>query len=62
MQQFNDPKDAPTSRLVRQLLKIKYVKSVFLAREFISINKSEDGDWDVSHCTVIACVQVIIEM
>ena len=40
--------------MVRQLLKIKYVKSVFLARDFISINKSEDGDWDVSdrflHC------------
>jgi hypothetical protein len=32
---------------VRQLLKLKYITSVFLGPDFISVNKQESGDWTV---------------
>jgi len=44
-QQFNDIGQAKGSRLVRRLLKIEQVSSVFLGRDFISINKREEAAW-----------------
>ena len=39
--------------LVRNLLSINGVTSVFLGRDFLSINKSEDADWeDIKHIVI----------
>lgn len=47
MQHFSSLHDAKGSKLVRQILKIPHVTSVFLTNEFISVNKEEEADWDV---------------
>lgn len=52
-QHFTDPKQAGNSRLVRQLLKLKFITSVFLGPDFISVNKQEAGDWMVWRLRVV---------
>jgi NFU1 iron-sulfur cluster scaffold homolog, mitochondrial len=43
--QFDTVSSAKGSKLVRRLLKIAQVTSVFLGREFISVNKLEETSW-----------------
>jgi Fe-S cluster biogenesis protein NfuA len=43
--QFESLAQAKGSKLVRRLLKIQQVSSVFLGRDFISVNKAEDTPW-----------------
>ena len=51
-QHFNDIGQAKGSKLVRRLLKIEAVSSVFLGREFISVNKREGASWAVRRAAV----------
>lgn len=44
---FSDVKQATNCRLARQLLKLPNISSVFLARDFLSINRSEGGNWQI---------------
>lgn len=46
-QHFNDIGQAKGSKLVRRLLKIDAIQSVFLGRDFVSINKKEGAGWAV---------------
>jgi len=43
--QFESLAQAKGSKLVRRLLKIQQVSSVFLGRDFISVNKAEETPW-----------------
>ena len=45
VQHFSDLGQAKGSKLLRRLLKLDAVTSVFLGRDFISVNKTEDANW-----------------
>ena len=45
VQHFSDLGQAKGSKLLRRLLKLEQVSSVFLGRDFISVNKREDAHW-----------------
>ena len=43
---FADPVQALSSPLARRLLEIDGVASVFLLRDFVTVTRQPDGDWD----------------
>ena len=46
-------KEETDSELVRNILSVNGVTSVFLGSDFLSINKSEDIDWeDIKHIAI----------
>ncbi len=46
-------KDQTNNELVRNILSVKGVKSVFLGQDFISVNKSEQIEWDeIKHIVI----------
>ncbi len=49
-------KDKTNNELVRNLLSIKGVESIFLGRDFISINKYDDISWDEIKHIVISLI------
>eukprot|EP01138_Halocafeteria_seosinensis_P010531 gb/GECG01010753.1/.p1 GENE.gb/GECG01010753.1/~~gb/GECG01010753.1/.p1 ORF type:complete len:314 (+),score=53.49 gb/GECG01010753.1/:1-942(+) len=53
---FSSLHDAKGSKLVRQILKIPHVTSVFLTNEFISVNKEEEADWDAVRTLVLHAI------
>lgn len=53
---FSTIKDAKGSKLVRRLLKIDPVTDVFLGRDFISVNKQEEVDWQVLRPLVLNAI------
>ena len=49
-------KEETDSELVRNILSVSGVKSVFLGLDFLSINKSEDTDWEEIKHIVISLI------
>ena len=47
-------KDIIDNRLIRNILSIDGVESMFLGSDFLSVNKREDTDWeDIKHLSLI---------
>jgi Fe-S cluster biogenesis protein NfuA len=44
---FASMQEASSSFLARKILNIKWVESVFFGHDFITVNKSADGNWDI---------------
>ena len=46
-QEYKSKKDAQNHNLAKILFEEKYVSNVFIGRDFLTITKSEDVDWDL---------------
>lgn len=53
---------ASGSKLVRRLLKTPNVTSVFLGRDFVSVNKKEDASWAVSRARARAACRACVRV
>lgn len=53
---FDSEESATRSPLARALFQIKGVSNVFFAKDFISVTKSEDSDWDYMKPIVLSCI------
>ena len=52
-QHYRTVADARNSKLVRELLRVPGISSVFVSRDFISVNKSEHTQWDAVRAMVL---------
>lgn len=48
LQHFNSIAKSKGSPLVQELLKLPHVRDVFLGPDFVTVNKSEEVEWEVS--------------
>ncbi|MFN8912134.1 MAG: NifU N-terminal domain-containing protein, partial [Alphaproteobacteria bacterium] len=53
---FDSEESATKSTLARALFKIKGVSKVFFSKDFISVTKSEDSNWDYMKPIVLSCI------
>ena len=57
---FELKKDETNNELIRNLLSINGVEGIFLGRDFISINKYDDIEWDELKHIVISLINDFI--
>lgn len=54
--EFSTPQEGARSPLAERLFEIKAVKAVFFGRDFISVTKEQDGDWDAMKPRILAVI------
>jgi hypothetical protein len=53
MEMFNNQAEAEKSPIARQLFEIEGVETVFMMKDFISVNKTGSGSWGVMSSQII---------
>ena len=59
--EIND-KNESNNELIRNLLSVNGVESIFLGKDFVSVNKYEDIEWEELKHIIISLINDIIQM